>query len=86
MLKIFAISTLLILASGCSHEPLDVAPMGDAFRQQLYAQQVEPGYAAPTPVTGLNGKSAVRVHEGYVAGGSDSDDSKTAESILKANQ
>jgi len=67
-IKTLCICAALVLVSGCSHEPLGVKPMGEAFRQQLYAQQVEPGYAAPTPVTGLNGKAAENVFGDYLTG------------------
>jgi hypothetical protein len=61
------ITVAIIVTGGCT-TPMGVPPMGDAYRQQLHAQQVEPGYAAPTPVTGLDGKSAAKVHGEYLKG------------------
>jgi hypothetical protein len=65
---------------------MGVAPMGEAYRQQLRAQQVEPGYAAPTPVTGLNGKSAEKVFEGYLADDDGCEKSPASESIMDSKQ
>lgn len=87
--KIFALLTLLMVLPGCSHQPLGVQePMGEAFRQQLYAQQVEPGYAAPTPVTGLDGKSAENVFNDYSMGGGASTcgQSSATESLMQPDQ
>ncbi|NJB67257.1 hypothetical protein GGQ74_000897 [Desulfobaculum xiamenense] len=38
---------------------------GVAYRQQLMGQQVTPGYAPATPVTGLDGRQAERTVNGY---------------------
>jgi hypothetical protein len=69
----------IIVTGGCT-TPMGAPPMGEAYMQQLHAQQVEPGYAAPTPVTGLDGKSGAKVHADYLKGEScqseDSDEKK----------
>lgn len=79
MFRTMLITLAFIIIGGCS-TPMGVPPMGDAYRQQLHAQQVEPGYASPTPVTGLDGKSAAKVHADYLKGEScqseESDDKK----------
>lgn len=82
------ICTALIAVCGCSHQPLGVQePMGEAFRQQLHAQQAEPGYAAPTPVTGLHGRSAEKVFNDYLSGGASAcGQSSATESIMQSEQ
>lgn len=78
-------SILVLITSSCSHQTLGVEPMGDAFRQQLYAQQVNPGYAAPTPVTGLDGKTADKIFQGYLKNGDGKElGSDSADSLMES--
>lgn len=74
-MRILAALVVLALAcpalSGCA-ERTEASAFGQAYREQLALQQVNPGPAPATPVTGLDGKRAQKVVETWRDPDSDS--------------
>lgn len=88
---------IMILAAlalgGCQYgqKPNGDLPMqqswGDSYRRQLALQRMDAEPAAPTPVTGLDGKRAAAVVEGYQNPGTHEDSvAKALETLMKASQ
>lgn len=62
---IIAMTAAALLLTACKAE--QSVTLGTAFHQQRINQQVNPGYAKQTPVTGLDGKLAEQAGKQYQA-------------------
>ncbi len=60
------ILALTLAASGCAR--LDLPPMGEAHRQQIASQTLDPDAGGDAPVLGLHGQRAERVMEAWISG------------------
>jgi hypothetical protein len=80
-MKNIALTTVILaMTAGCTGPIGGEQPeMGVAFRQQLQWQQVNPGYASPEPVTGLNGELADNLMKEYREGGEQAEASEESQ-------
>ncbi len=73
MRRILTILLLALAVSGCTG--MELPPMGEAYRQQLASQTLNPDAGGDAPVTGLYGPRAEQVMDGWIAGDTNEDDS-----------